>query len=683
MRTSVSGKKLLLPAFIIGAASFAVYFNTLYNGFVYDDNLQIVRNPWIRDVKHLPGIFYKSVWSFQATSPINNYYRPLMHVINMASYHLFGLAPWGFHLVNILFHVGNSGLVFLLTARLFGESAGGPGEVTGGSGWLSSPPFIAALLFATHPIHTEAVAWAGAVTDLSFTFFCLLSFYFHLGSGAGADNHSRLFSVISFAIALLCKEPAATLPFLLIAFDAAFRRPSPASRGKSDSSPVPTVWVEGSTWGSLKRYVPYFVVLGAYFIARSSALGGLAPVKSHGNLGAYGYLINVLPLFAQHIGKLLLPVDLNAFHVLHPIRSLLEFKGIVGLGVAAAYAAATVVAYRKNRIAFLGLVLVGIPLLPALYIPALGEASFAERYLYLPSFGFVLLFAAAFAWFRESLPRYSLPITLFAISLAVPYSIQTVGRNSVWKDDLTLFSDTVRKSPDGELPNGMLGIALMGAGRFDEAIGQFRKTLLLNPDSANAYYNLGLTLMKKGRPVEAIPEFEKTLTLTPNDSDARRSLANSYLKAGMTDNAIEQFRILVASNAASPETYLDFGVALRQQGKSQEAIESYRKALALNPDYAEAHFNLGNAYADSGQMEKAVERYESAVRLKPGNAYFRNMLGITYGQRGAYREALEQFREAVRLDPSEPAYRTNLERASRLTSSGKNDPRSTRAPEKN
>ena len=504
----------------------------------------------------------------------------------------------------------------------------------------------------------------GAITDLSFTFFYLLSFHFHLGSGAGTKNRFRVFSVASFAIALLCKEPAATLPFVLIACDAAFRRPSPPPRGMGDSSPVPPSMKGEPVRYYLKRYTPYFAVLAAYFIVRSSTLGGFSPVKSHGELGTYGYIINVFPLFAQHIGKLLFPTDLNAFHVLHPVRSLLEFKGVVGVFVAAAYAAATVVAYRKSRIAFLGLVLVAVPLLPALYIPALGEASFAERYLYLPSVGFVLLLAASFARSREKMPRYGLAITVFAMALAALYSIQTVGRNPVWKDDLTLFTDTVRKSPDGELPNGMLGIALMGAGRFDEAIVQFRKTLKLNPDSANAYYNLGLTLAKKGLPAEAIPEFQKALSLAPNDPDARRYLANSYARVGMTDKAIEQFRILVSIKTDSPEAYLDFGVALRRQGLTKEAIESYRKALAIDPEYAEAHFNLGNVYADSGQMEKALEQYESAVRLQPGNAYFRNMLGITYGQKGMYEKAVEQFEAAVKLAPSEPAYRRNLDRAS-------------------
>jgi len=663
------GKKTWLAIATVAAVSFAVYFNTLYNGFVYDDNSQVLRNPWIRDVKHLPEMFYGSVWAFQATALTSNYYRPIMHAINLVSFHLFGLAPWGFHLVNVLFHVGNTVLVYLLTARLFGGSEEDPEKHDGGRMWVSSPPFLAALLFAAHPIHTEAVAWVGAVTDLSFTFFYLLAFYLRLMSGADTGKYLPLLSVTSFAAALLCKEPAATLPFILIAYDVRSRRAIGPARGKP-GIPVPSPVKPEPMGYYLKRHAPYLAVLAIFLVARTSVLKGFAPVKSHGELDAYRYVINVFPLFAQHMGKLILPVDLNAFHVLHPIRSLLEVRGIVGVGVAAAFAAATVFAYRRNRIAFLGLVLAAAPLLPALYIPALGEAAFAERYLYLPSVGFVVLLAASFAWSREKMPRYGLAITLFAISLAGLYSFQAVKRNPVWKDDLTLFSDTVRKSPDGELPNGMLGVALMGAGRFDEAIEQFRRTLGLNPNSANAHYNLGLTFMKKGQPAEAVPEFEKALALTPNDSDARRYLGRSYAQLGMTGKAEEQFRILASSKSASPEVLLDLGVMLRQQGRTDDAIENYRKALAMDPGYAEAYFNLGNAYADSGWPDTAIEHYRYAVRLQPGNAFFRNMLGITYGQRGEYDKAVEQFEAAVRLDPSEPAYRRNLDRASGMRKSG-------------
>ena len=116
---------VLFPAVIIALIAFAVYFNTLFNGFVYDDNSQVLNNPWIRDVKHFQDIFSKSVWEFKAVPLVSNYYRPLMHIIYMFNYHIFGLSPWGFHLVNVLFHAVNSVLVFVIASRLLaGKPAG-------------------------------------------------------------------------------------------------------------------------------------------------------------------------------------------------------------------------------------------------------------------------------------------------------------------------------------------------------------------------------------------------------------------------------------------------------------------------------------------------------------------------------------------------------------------------------
>ena len=127
-----------------------------------------------------------------------------MHVLYMITHQAFGLAPWAYHLLNVIFHTANSLLVFLLVARVGRDS----GEITS-----TGVPFVAALLFATHPIHTEAVAWAGGIPDLSFSFFYLLSFWLYLGSTRedGGSSLRLLLSLGAFALALLAKEPAVTL----------------------------------------------------------------------------------------------------------------------------------------------------------------------------------------------------------------------------------------------------------------------------------------------------------------------------------------------------------------------------------------------------------------------------------------------------------------------------------------
>jgi protein O-mannosyl-transferase len=635
-----------IPILILLLVSFTVYFNTLYNGFVYDDMTQILGNRWIRDVRHLPDIFTENVWGFEARTAVSNYYRPLMYVIYMISFFVFGLNPWGFHLVNILFHIGNTLLVFMVASRLLGGAAAPPSSPLvkkEGLKGLLSLPFVAALLFATHPIHTEAVAWVGAITDLSYTFFYLLSLYFYMRSGTDSKKYDYPVSIVAFSFALLCKEPAVTLPFILIAYDFAFGKPSERL----------AIYA--------KRYLPFFAVSGIYLIVRSNVLGSFSPVKAHGELTMYQYIINIFPLFVLYLERLLLPINLNAFYPLHSITSLWEMKGILCLIIAIAYVALTVLAYKKNKKAFFCLALIAMPLLPALYIPALGEASFAERYLYLPSAGFLVLLAMPFVYLRGKITRYGLAAVVAATVLAVTYSVQTIIRNPVWKDNLTLFTDTVKKSPDGELPLGMLGIALMEAGRYDEAIVEFRNTLKLNPDSANAHYNLGLTFYKKGTPQEAIPKFQKALALTPSDVDAHRYLGLCYAMVGRIDEAIEQYGILSMSNSNSLATYFNLGVDLEKKGLVNEAIAIYKKALAMAPENADVQYALLNAYIKSGQVGRAIDRYKEEVRLKPANALYHNLLGAAYTKQQAYDKAIEQFQMAVKLDPSKPVYRKNLD----------------------
>src|SRR3990172_2487258 len=160
---------------IILFISLAVYSNALFNGFVFDDITVIVDNTLIRDTKNIPAIFTNSAWNFGGMPVVSNYYRPLMNIIYMFDYYIFGLTPWSIHLINILFQSGVSVLVFIITKNLLRGPSQRPAS--------SLPAFMAALLFATHPIHTEAVATG--VTELSFTFFFLLSFLLYIRAREG------------------------------------------------------------------------------------------------------------------------------------------------------------------------------------------------------------------------------------------------------------------------------------------------------------------------------------------------------------------------------------------------------------------------------------------------------------------------------------------------------------------
>ncbi|HVP63443.1 MAG TPA: tetratricopeptide repeat protein [candidate division Zixibacteria bacterium] len=499
-----------VPALVLALVAFAVYFNALFGEFVFDDHLQIVKNPWLQNFPGILTVFSRSAWAFYPGMTITNYYRPLMQCVYTLTYQLFGLHPLGFHLVNVLFHCAATILVFLILRRLLPE--------TRAVSWYLSAPFLAAILFATHPIHTEVVAWIAGLPDVAFTPFFLLSFYLYIRSDNCASG-SYLGSLACFAVASLFKEPALTLPAILLAYDFTCRE---ERLGLTEC---------------VKRYVPYLFIGGAYLALRVHALKGFAPIKSHPLLNSYLCALNVFPLFSQYLQKLLLPTDLNAFYVLHPVESLLEWKALLSLLVTAVVVALAAVAFKKNKPAFLGLLFIVVPLFPVLYIPAVGENTFTDRYLYLPSVGYVLLLALFLSWAGKQLPDGTKVVAAAVILLAGTYAVGTVTRNKVWQNDYTLWTDTVAKSPECIEAHNDLGIYYRHHNMPGKAIEQFQAIIRANPYHVEAHGNLGLLYRDLRMYDEALRELQAAEALAPNNYVAHYNLGLIYCDLGMEEKA--------------------------------------------------------------------------------------------------------------------------------------------------
>jgi tetratricopeptide (TPR) repeat protein len=424
--------------------------------------------------------------------------------------------------------------------------------------WAS---FLGALLFAAHPIHTEAVAWVASFPEVSFALFYLMSFYGYIRWREHGSEWAYALSLLSYLLAVFSKEPALTLPLLLPVYDYLFR----GRRFRAED---------------LARYLPYAAIIGLYLGMRFAALGAFAQVSRHADLSAFEHAINVFPLFARYLEKLVLPLDLNFFHVFHPIHGLLEPRAIASIAVTLAFAVLTLAAYRKSRTAFVGLVIIVVPLLPVLYIPGVGENTFAERYLYLPSVGLSVVVATLWTTVRVRKPKWIEISTAALLVVAGLFALGTLTRNAVWKNDLRLWTDTVARSPGGYLPHTHLGDALMEAGRTDEAIEHYRAALELRPGAVSAHNNLGL----------------------------------AYLYVGRTREAVEQLEITARLDPRSPEAHNNLGLAYKNTGRIDEAIASYLAALDLYPDHAGLNHNLANAYELKGMHEKA-EEYRQRARV--------------------------------------------------------------------
>ena len=624
-----SVKKILSSKYtaivIVIIASIGVYLNTLPNEFVYDDESLVLRNPWIKDVKYIPEIFLSDAWAFKEEGPPLNFYRPLVHIIYMIDYQVFGLKPLGFHLTTVLFHGGVSVLVFLIFSMLINQlgfsnlkfkTQNQKSQISNQKSEILSPAFIAALLFAIHPIHTEAVTCVAGIGDPSFTLFYLLSFYLYIYpvkdkslNGITANviwGKKIILSVLFFFLATLCKETALTLPLLLLAYDYSISRNSVYSSRFTVQS-------------IMKRYLPYLIASGVYFILRTYAIGGFTPLKRHAQLSNYEYFINIFPLFIRYLEKLVLPINLNAFHVFHPISSIFQLKGIIALIFTFVFIFLLYI-FRRHKVVFLCLLWTVIPLLPVFYIPALGENTFTERYLYLPSVGFVVLVSLTIERIyslKISKQSANYVVILILIILTGLYSAGTIGRNYIWRDNYSLWADTVKKSPDSHISHNNLGQAYSKQQRFEDAIKEYIISIKLKPNAPKPHYNLALAYSNQERFDDAIKEYMIAIRFNPNYADAHHNIGNVYSALGRFDEAIKEYMIAIKLKPNAPKPHYNLALTYSNQERFDEAVKEYMIAIKLKPDYIGAHYNLGLIYLKKGLKLKAEEEFKTALKLRP------------------------------------------------------------------
>lgn len=547
------------PVAVVLGVVVGAYANAIPNGFAFDDSEQILANVWLTDVRYLGRIFLSDVWAFRPGF-VSNYYRPLMHVFYLATYQLFGPRPWAFHALSVLLHACNAVLVLFLARRVVGHPHGkGPGSAA-----RALPGLAAGVLFGVHPVNTEAVAWAAGIPELSYSFFVLLALLMHIDAAEGRHG-ARWAAGVAFMMALLCKETALALLPLIAALECTWREPPQL--------------------GVVRRCLPLAAALGIYGVLRLAAIGGLGgmpPLPPYAGMGRTLYAANALRFLALYLGKLVWPVPLNAFHVIEPLVSPLAWQACVSALVIGASVVATALAGRRRHVACLALVVVIVPLLPTLLVPIYSHVPFSERYLYLPSVGLSLLVALLLQALDRRGARALAAGMAAIVVLAAVLTVATARRNRVWRDDLTLFADVTAKSPVGEIPNGMMGLALMRAGRYDESIPYLRLALEANPDSGRARLQLGHSLLKAGRAQEALPELERVMRQEP-DPEILVDLAEACLATGDLDGAIVHYKALVAARPEDPEQHNWLGIALARAERYQEAQAQFDVAIGLNP----------------------------------------------------------------------------------------------------
>ncbi|HUX09544.1 MAG TPA: tetratricopeptide repeat protein [Terriglobia bacterium] len=616
---------LLMAALILGAA--LPYVNTLLNGFVYDDNRQVLDNPYLKSFHFLPQVFGTTVWSFVGMQGVSNYYRPMMTLGYSFCYQLFGPLAYGFHLVNVCLHVGVVLLVFVVARRMFQDRA---------------VAFAAAFLFAIHPIHTEAVAWIAAVTDLEVTFFYLLTFWLFLNLArprGGCSAWVKLAAVLSFALTIFSKEQSLTFPLLAMVYEHFYR---------ADRS-------ETTLWQKARRYGEFWLMDLGYVLFRIEHLGAFAPQVQLSRLGWYPSVLSALALVGQYLEKLFWPVQLCAYYVFHKGASVLEARVLLGIGVLAVCAVIFALLARRNRTASFGFVWFFVTLAPVLDIRYLAGNVFAERYLYLPSVGFcwVVGWAGVKLWrslaHRQPVWRHGLVAT--SVVLALLLVARVVTRNRDWRSDESLYAQTLKVSPRATNIRENLGVVAWNHGDIEGAEKQWRIALKLNPNSPITLTNLGLVYAKRKRYKQAEHFFREAMLRKPDYTDPHLNLGSMEMDLGNLDEAEWQLRAAVALSPLTPSCHNKLGTLYLKEGRLSEAAEQFSRSVQAAPNF-EGYDGLGDVYAQQGDLSRARRAYAAAAKVNPYDSHAHFGLARIAASTGRREEALEEYLRGLETDPN-------------------------------
>lgn len=564
----------LLPIVVLASISLAVYYNSLSNGFVFDDYAVIVENKHIKNLSHsLPAFFNDSYFVIAGGEAS---YRPIATLSYFLIHSFAGLNPYYFHLSSVLLHVLNVVLVYLLFDLILGNRF---------------KALLAGLLFACHPALTEAVDCIAFNEDLLTAFFFLLALLLYVRHVAkGAAGAAYFLSLLCYFCGLLAKEMAITLLPIILLYDLTFL----AGKGQSLSikyvlSTVKSRWV---------FYLGYAVIsilyLGLRFVVFNHPADGIKP-----HFGDISERLLYLPHHIFNFVKLAIaPSDLNVEYVFSYPRIFFELSHLVGFAVTLGMAVFSIFLYRRFKEIFFGFWWFTITLFPVYNLVPIFN-PFAERYLYIPAIGFCLVVPIIlYGIFSSAITRavaVNLATLLVVLVIIGVYSTTTIARNRDWKDGFTLWSKTVTQSPDSGIAHGSLGRAYQEQGLLKEAIVEFETAVKLMPNHYKAYYNLGVVYDRKGKINKAVDNYKKSIRIYSGFANAHFNLANIYHKRGLTDDAIRHYNQVVELVPDDVEARNNLGVALAMQGKLDQAILAWQKVQKIDPANKSARDNIRKA----------------------------------------------------------------------------------------
>ena len=586
---------------LLAVVTLLAYAPALAGGFVWDDNGFVLRP----DLHSLGGL-----WRIWFDLSATEQYYPLLHTAFWTEHLFWGDAAAGYHLANVLEHAAGACLFALFLRRL-----GQRGEVA----WL------AAFLFALHPVCVESAAWISEQKNTLSLVFYLLAALAYLRFDERRERKAYGLATLWFLLALGSKTTTATLPAaLLVVFW--WRRGSLSWR--RDAWPLLPWFGLGAAAGLFSGWVER-TYMGAQGAAFELSLAQRALVAGR---GVWFYL-----------AKVLWPAHLIFIYPRWRVEAAAGWQWLFPAGVALLVAALWLLR-RWSRAPLAALLLFIGTLFPTLgffNVYAFIFSYVTDHWQYLATLSVIALAAAG--WGRLP-PRPARALAVLGLALL---AVLTWRQCRMYDNAETFYRTILADNPDCWLASSNLGNVLAGSGRTAEAIAQYEAALRLVPDSPGIHYDLGDALVHSGRLPEGVAQYREAIRLKPDDGMAQTRLAGVLVTLGRPAEAIAHYQEAVRLMPTDAEAELTLGSLLGQAGRVTEAITHMQAALRLQPDIPEAHNNLANALAAAGRLPEAIAEYREAVRLRPAYREARYNLSIALKNSGQMDEALQQYRQAT------------------------------------
>jgi tetratricopeptide (TPR) repeat protein len=620
------------------ALTFAAYYPTLRNGFVWDDDRYVEQNVQLHTLKGLERIWLEPLKA-------EPQYYPLTHTTLWVEYHVWRLRALGYHLDNILLHAAGAAMLWRILRRL---------NVAGA--------WAAAVVFAVHPLQVESVAWATERKNVLSGFFYFLSLgaylrtrwgrrIWDLEEGSGIGMGWYFLSLLFFVAALLSKSVTATLPAAILVLRW-------WKRGKiraADVWPVTPMLAAGAAMGWLTGWMEKHVV------------GAIGPDFDF--LTPLDRLCIAGRAFWFYLVKLVWPGHLSFIYphwrvdptqrpmwILFPLTALGLLIGCwllrrrIGRGPAAA------------MFFFAGTL---VPAMGFVNVFPMRYSYVADHFQYLACIGPIALIVGLL-----STGCTSGATQIFAGLVIVAMCAASNVRARVFVDRRTLWADTLAKNPDSRIAHSNYAAALRDAGELDAAKAQYRAAMRLGNDAGD-WVGLGQCFAMQGDFSTARDMYLKALAATPVSSEPvfQRMLAGRYFQLGTAYQGLggeylakaeESYRRAIDLFPEYEDARKNLAVVFIDQERYPEAIEQCRIILAQNPDSVGGHTNLGTAYYEQGRLDLALQEYQRVLELEPENVGAMASAGAILAQQGHVDAGIEMLQRALKIDPNNAMARQDL-----------------------